>query len=49
LDNLKDLENIIFDFEEINKDIPVYTKMFFDLLRLKLKAKKYNISSIKRV
>ncbi len=49
LNSLEDLENIISDFKEINKDIPVATNNFFDLLKLKLKASKYKIIGIKRV
>jgi hypothetical protein len=33
-----DLENIINDFKDINRDPPKPTNNFFDLLKLKLKA-----------
>lgn len=49
LESLEDLENIILDFKEINKNTPVTTNNFFDLLKLKLKASKFKIISIKRV
>ena len=50
LDNLWDLENIIDDFKNLNKtDFPDAVNNFFWLLRLKLKAKDYNIISIKRL
>ena len=49
LEYLKDLENIISDFKEINKNLPDYTKNFFNLLRLKLRASKHKISLIKKV
>ncbi len=49
LETLEDLENIIYDFKVINKNLPDTTNNFFDLLKLKLKAKKYKIISIKKV
>ncbi|MFC1797847.1 TRCF domain-containing protein [Patescibacteria group bacterium] len=49
LNSLEDLENIVSDFNEINKNIPKTTNNFFDLLRLKLKASKYKIDSIRKV
>lgn len=49
LDNIEDLENIISDFKKINQDIPQNTNNFFNLLKLKIKASKYKITSIKRV
>lgn len=49
LDNIEDLENIILDFKEINQNTPPTTNNFFDLLKLKLKASKFKISSIRRV
>ena len=49
LESLEDLENIISDFKEINKNTPINTNNFFDLLKLKLKASKYNITYIKKV
>ncbi len=49
LNSLKDLENIISDFKEINSEIPKETINFFNLLKLKLKASSYDILSIKRV
>jgi transcription-repair coupling factor (superfamily II helicase) len=49
LNSLEDLENIISDFKEINKNTPATTNNFFDLLKLKLKASEFKIISIKRV
>lgn len=49
LENIWDLENLIFDFKEINNDLPIATNNFFDLLKLKLKAREYFIISIKSV
>ncbi|MFK7779751.1 MAG: CarD family transcriptional regulator [Candidatus Gracilibacteria bacterium] len=49
LESLDDLENIISDFKEINRDTPITTNNFFDLLKLKLKAYKFKIKSIRRV
>ncbi len=49
LNSLEDLENIISDFKDINRNIPVATNNFFNLLKLKLKASNYKIKSIKRV
>lgn len=48
LNSLEDLDNIISDFKEINKNLPVTTNNFFDLLKLKLKASEFKIISIKR-
>lgn len=49
LDNIEDLENIILDFKEINQNTPITTNNFFDLLKLKLKASKFKISSIRKI
>ncbi|MBT3728514.1 hypothetical protein HOF65_07405 [bacterium] len=49
LNNLRDLENIISDFKEINRELSDSTKIFFSLLKLKLKAHSFKIDSIKRV
>jgi transcription-repair coupling factor (superfamily II helicase) len=49
LNNIEDLENIIFDFKKINENIPQNTNNFFNLLKLKIKASKYKIISIKKV
>jgi hypothetical protein len=46
---LEDLDNIISDFKEINSNISKETINFFNLLKLKLKASSYKISSIKKV
>ena len=48
LETIEDLNNIIEDFKEINKNIPYETKIFFDLLKLKIKASNYKIKSIKK-
>ena len=48
LNSLEDLENIIFDFKEINTNTPKTTNNFFDLLKLKLKASKFKIKSIRK-
>ncbi len=49
LDSMDDLENIISDFRDINRATPIATNNFFDLLKLKLKAWEYWITSIKKV
>lgn len=49
LDNIDDLENIIDDFKQINKELPKTTNNFFNLLKIKLKAQKYKITSIKKI
>ena len=49
LETLEDLENIISDFKEINKDIPSETSNFFSLLEIKLLSSQYKIKHIKRV
>ncbi len=49
LDSIFDLENIINDFKDINRNTPKATNNFFDLLKLKLKAWEYLIKSIKKV
>jgi len=49
LNNLKDLENIISDFKEINPDLPNTTINFFNLLKLKIKSSKHKIISIRKV
>ncbi|MDD2871490.1 MAG: CarD family transcriptional regulator [Candidatus Gracilibacteria bacterium] len=49
LDSMEDLENIINDFRDINRDTPIATNNFFNLLKLKLKAGDYMITSIKKV
>jgi len=49
LETLEDLENIISDFKEINKDIPNETNNFFSLLELKLLSSQYKIKHIKKV
>jgi len=49
LSEINDLENIINDFKQINKNLPITTNNFFNLLKLKLKASKYKIISIKKV
>ena len=49
LHNIDDLENIISDFKKINENTPQNTINFFNLLKLKIKASKYKIISIKKV
>jgi transcription-repair coupling factor (superfamily II helicase) len=49
LTQIEDLENIIDDFKQINKNIPETTNNFFDLLRIKLKASRFKIISIKKI
>ena len=49
LDSMVDLENIISDFKDINRAPPKPTNNFFDLLKLKLKAWDYLITSIKKI
>ncbi len=49
LNNLKELDILIKDFKEINKNIPNETQNFFDLLKLKIYAHNYKICTIKKV
>jgi len=49
LNSLEDLNDIIKDFKELNNDFPQETNNLFLLLKLRLKAGKYNISLIKKV
>jgi len=48
LDSMTDLENIISDFKDINRNTPVATNNFFNLLKLKLKAWAFMVTSIKK-
>ncbi len=49
LNNEKDLDNLIEDFKKINDDFSEEVVNLFDMLRLKIKASKFAISSIKKV
>jgi transcription-repair coupling factor (superfamily II helicase) len=49
LDDEKDLDNLIEDFKKINNDFPSEVINLFDMLRLKIRASIFYISSIKRV
>jgi transcription-repair coupling factor len=49
LENMQDLNNIIIDFKEINKNLPKETHNFFSILELKLLAHTYKISQIKKI
>lgn len=47
--NLEELSWIISTFKEVNPEFPKETKNLFDILSAKLTAKRYGITSIKRV
>ncbi len=49
VNSLEDLKDIIKDFKDLNNDFPLETNNLFLLLKLRLKAGKYNISAIKKV
>lgn len=49
LNNLKDLSVMITDFKNINSIFSPEVENLFLMLEIKLKAKKYGITSIKRV
>lgn len=46
---ISDLNNLILDFKEINKNIPKSTNNLFDLIKLKILSAKYKIKSIRKV
>jgi transcription-repair coupling factor (superfamily II helicase) len=47
--SIEDLDNLIEDFKMINPEFPKETQNMFDLLKLKIKASKYKIKSIKKL
>lgn len=49
IDDLESLKNIIEDFKQINQNMKKSTINFFDLLKLKIEAKKFDIISINRI
>lgn len=49
LDNLDDLDELTLSFKKVNPNFTPEVENLFDIIKLKIKAKKYYIQSIKRV
>jgi len=46
---LEDLNNLISDFKEINKNIPESTENLFNLIKIKILCSKYKINSLRKI